>query len=145
MGYRPGGQFTLLATYSVTFLATWMKRSSMWSTMLQILSTRLLSFLHAGLVPRLTLRASTEPCWRATNATAKSRLQAEKPELRGSLDQCRENNLAEFWAASLSIVLNDKAVVVSRVSSATGGTVHNYCASRDLHVKCKHNDLHCCK
>merc|ERR1712151_560019 len=136
MGYRPVGQFTLLATYLVTSLVTWMKRSSMLSTMLQILSTRLLSFLHAGLAPRLTLRASTEPCWRETKCYT---------ELRGSLDQCRENNLAEFWTASLSIVLNDKAGVVSRVSSATGDTVHNCCASRDLHVKCEHNDLHCSK
>merc|ERR1712151_1151593 len=143
MGYRPVGQYTLLATYLVTFLVRWMKRSSMWSTMLRILLTRLLSFLHAGLVPRLTLRASTEPCW---GNKCYSKVQAsgkKKPELRGSLDQCRENNLAEFWTAPLSIFLNDKAVVVSRVSSATGGTVHNYCASRDLHVKCEHNDLHC--
>merc|ERR1711915_322620 len=69
--YRPVGQYTLLAIYLVTFLVTWMKRSSMWSTMLQILSTRLLSFLHAGLAPRLTLRASTEPCWRETKCYSK--------------------------------------------------------------------------
>merc|ERR1712113_681032 len=108
MGYRPVGQFTLLATCLVTFLVTWMKRSSMWSTMLQILSTRLLSFLHAGLVPRLILRARMGFCW-------------------------REENLAEFWAASLSTVLNDKAGVVSRVSPATGGAVRNFCANTDLH------------
>merc|ERR1712099_41917 len=138
------GQYTLLAIYLVTFLVTWMKRSSMWSTMLQILSTRLLSFLHAGLAPRLTLRASTEPCWKETKCYSKVQASGgTKPELRGSLDQCRENNLAEFWTASLSIVLNDKAVVVSRVSSATRGAAHKYCASRDLHVKCEHNDLHC--
>merc|ERR1712217_531001 len=133
---------TLLATTSVTFLVRWMTRSSMWSTMLRILSTRLLSFLHAGLVPRLTLRASTELCWRETNATAKSRLQAEKNN-KTERHQCRENNLAEFCTASLSNILNDKAGVVSRVSSATGDTVHNCCASRNLHMKCEHNDLHC--
>merc|ERR1712187_232768 len=93
MGYRPVGQFTLLATYLVTFLVTWMKRSSMWSTMLQILSTRLLSFLHAGLAPRLTLWASPELCWRETKCYSKVRLQAEKTrterQLRSmSCEQC---------------------------------------------------------
>merc|ERR1712050_260877 len=117
---------------------TWMKRSSMWSTMLQILSTRLLSFLHAGLVPRLTLRARLRPCWGKRMLQQSPGFRRKKSELRGSLDQCRENNLPEFWTASLSIVLNDKAGVVSRVSSATGDTVHNCCASRDLHVKCEY-------
>merc|ERR1712084_41950 len=32
-------------------------------TMLRILSTRSPSFLHAGLVPRLALRARRSPCW----------------------------------------------------------------------------------
>merc|ERR1711979_100906 len=108
-----GGQYTLLATYLVTFLVRWTKRSSM----LRILLTRLLSFLHAGLVPRLILKARMGFCW-------------------------RENNSAEFWTAFLSIVLNEKAIVVSRMSSATEGMVHNYCESRYLHVKREHNDLH---
>merc|ERR1712217_566786 len=127
----------------VTFLARWMKRSSMWSTMLQILLTRLLSFLHAGLVPRLTLRARLGLCWGKQMLQQKPGFRRKKTELRGSLDQCRENNLSEFWTASLSIVLNDKAGVVFRVSSATGDAVHNCCASRDVHVKCEHKDLHC--
>merc|ERR1712050_332363 len=140
--YRPVGQFTLLATCLVTFLVTWMRRSSMWSTMLQILSTRSLSFLHAGLVPRLTQRARLRPCWGKQMLQQSPGFRRKKTELKGSLDQCPKSNLAEFWTASFT-VLDDKAGVVSRVSSATGDTVHNCCASRDLHVKCEHNDLHC--
>merc|ERR1712151_240991 len=124
MGYRPVGQYTLLATYLVTFLVRWMKRSSMWSTMLRILLTRLLSFLHAGPVLRLTLRARLGPCWGKQMLQQRPGFRRKKTESRGSLDQCRENNLAEFWTASLSTILNDKAGVVSRVSSATGGAVH---------------------
>merc|ERR1712151_813209 len=131
MGYRPVGQFTLLATCLVTFLVRWMKRSSMWSTMLRILLTRLLSFLHAGLVPRLTLRARLSPCWGKQMLQQNPGFRRKRTESRGSLDHCRENNFAEFWTASLSTVLNDKAGVVSRVSPATGGMVLNFCGSTD--------------
>merc|ERR1712113_320436 len=98
--------------------------------------------LHAGLVPRLTLRARLRLCWGKRMLQQSPGFRRKKTELRGSLDQCPKNNLAEFWTASFT-VLDDKAGVVSRVSSATGDTVHNCCASRDLHVKCERNDLHC--
>merc|ERR1712048_338092 len=62
MGQRVGPS-TLLATSSATCSEPLMRSSSTCSTTLQILSTRLLSCLRAGLAPKQNLKGRRMPCW----------------------------------------------------------------------------------